>query len=132
MTVESLRRLAVAVAVVAASVGCSGDDATSTDVRGGVQPIAIEVPATVVGVLEISIEEGPVGDDDLSEVNFGSVTTDDGVVAVEVWADTVRAAGLTRDELVEGGRYRVELGAESEYTAGAFPSYVVTALGPQG
>ena len=61
------------------------------------------------------MEEGPVGDDELSEVTFGSITTDDGVVLIEVWADVVRDAGLGRGDLLAGGRYRVELITESEY-----------------
>jgi hypothetical protein len=108
--------------LVAAS--CGGDDAGPT-------PFAeIDVPATIVGELEISVEEGPVGTDDISEVNFGSLETPDGPILIEVWADVVRAAGLSRDELVGGGRFRVELDEPAEYSPPQAPSYRVSTLVP--
>ena len=61
-------------------------------------------------------------------VDFGSVDTLDGPVLIEVWADVVRAAGLSRDELVAGGRYQVELSGPAEYSSPDVPSYLVAGL----
>ncbi len=120
-------------ALVAAAVllvgACGGDD---EPVNRGTVPVTVDVPTTIVGVLDISVEEGPVGADDISEVNFGSVETDTGPVLVEVWADVVRASGLTRDELVGGGRFRVELSGEAEYSVPDVPGYRVSALSRDG
>jgi len=121
-------RRVIAALVLLAACGGSGSGASN---RGTV-PLSIEVPATIVGELEISVEEGPVGDDDLSEVNFGSVETPEGPVLIEVWADVVRSAGLSRDELVAGGRNLVELSGTAEYSSPDVPSYLVAALTPDG
>lgn len=120
-----MRRVVAGLVLLAA---CGGTGSGSSN-RGTV-PLSIEVPATIVGELEISVEEGPVGDDDLSEVNFGSVETRDGLVLIEVWADVVRTAGLSRGELVAGGRYQVELSGSAEYSSPDAPSYLVAGLTP--
>lgn len=122
----------VLVIVALTLAGCGGSDGGPAGGSRGTAPVEIEVPATIIGELEISVEEGPVGDDDLSEVNFGSIETDAGPVLVEVWADVVRAGGLTREDLVAGGRYRVELVGRAEYATPALPSYRVGALEPVG
>ena len=72
-----MKGLVAALIVLAA---CDGGDAPNR----GLEPLRIEVPATIVGDLEISVEEGPVGDDELSEVNFGSVDSPEGTVLIEV------------------------------------------------
>ena len=109
-------------------VSCGGGEVATPN--RGTRPLTIEVPATIVGTLDISVEEGPVGDDDLSEVNFGSVATPEGPVLIEVWADVVRASGLTRAELVSGDRFRIELSGPAENAGPEIPGYLVVALTP--
>ena len=115
----------VALSLVMAACG-DGDDRDSL----GEEPLRVSVPATLTGALDVSVEEGPVGEDDVSEVNFGSIELDDGFVLIEIGAATVRAAGLTRDELVGGGRFQVELDGESEYFDPSAPTYSVSSLEP--
>ena len=88
----------------------------------------METPATLTGQLDVSVEEGPVGDDEISEVNSGSLAVEDGFVPVQISAATVRAAGLSHRELIGGGHLRVELSGESEYTDPRVPTYVVSEL----
>jgi hypothetical protein len=116
------------VALVLAVAGCGGDDG---EPDRGTLPVAVDVPVTILGELDVSVEEGPVGADDISEVSFGSIETPDGPVLIEIWADVVRASGLTRDELVAGGRFRVELTGPSEFSTPELPSYVVGSLVPE-
>ncbi len=116
-----------ALLVLATACGSGGDG----DDRGRV-PLEVELPTELTGRLEISVEEGPVGDDDLSEINFGSIEVDDGFVLIEIAADVVRQSGLTRDELVAGGSYRVHLDQRSEFTEPLATSYVVTSIERSG
>ncbi len=120
-----MRPIVAALLVLAA---CGGSGAATPD--RGTPFLQVEMPATIVGELEITVEEGPVGDDDLSELNFGAVDTSDGLVLVEVPAEVVRAAGLGRDELYSGGRYRVELGGLADHSSPDVPTYRVAALTP--
>ncbi len=84
----------------------------------------------MTGVLDVSVEEGPVGGDGVSAINFGSIEVADGYVLVEIPADVVRASRVSRDVLVGGRTFRVELGSESEYSDAFSPSYRVTGLEP--
>ena len=73
------RRVAMLVALAAVAVttvacGASGDDSLGAD------PQRVETPATLTGQLDGSVEEGPVGEDEISEVNFGSLAVEDGFV----------------------------------------------------
>ncbi|MFW2334608.1 hypothetical protein [Ilumatobacter sp.] len=117
-----MARLLFASIVAVVTCACAAGDESSRT------PITIDTPATVTGALDVSVEEGPVGDDDLSEINFGSVTTGEGVVLVAVPADVARASGVTRDELVSGGSYEVAL-VDVFATAGPdAPTYLVASL----
>lgn len=115
----------VAIAAVAVSntaCGGSGNDSIGAD------PQRVETPAVLTGQLDVSVEEGPVGDDEISEVNFGALAVDDGFVLVQISAATVRSAGLSHQELIGGGRFRVDLSGESEYTDPRVTTYVVSEL----
>ncbi len=90
--------------------------------------MVVDTPTVVVGELEISVEEGPVGVDDLSEINFGSVNTDEGVVLVAVTAEVARTSGLTRTGLMAGGRFEVDLVGPFESFGPAAPTYLVEGL----
>lgn len=98
-------------------------------------PLAVETPTTVVGLLEVSVEEGSVGDSDISEFNFGTVqlegAVEGGYVLVEIPGDVVRAAGVSRDDLFRSLRYQVSLSGPSDLVAGeGIASYVVDGLTP--
>jgi len=106
------------------TVACGG----SEDGSLGTDPQRVETPVTLTGQLDVSVEEGPVGGDEISEVNFGSLAVDDGFVLVQISAATVRSAGLSHQELTGGGRFRVDLSGESEYTDPRVPTYIVSEL----
>ncbi len=94
------------------------------------EPMVVEPPTAITGELEVSVETGPVGPDDVSEVNFGSVATDRGFVLVEIPAEVIRHAGLTRDEFVGGGTFTLRLDGPSEQSDPQIPTYLVAELTP--
>lgn len=118
------RCVAMLAAITMVGTACGGSDTGSF----GSDPNRVETPATLTGQLDVSVEEGPVGDDEISEVNFGSLAVDDGFVLVQISGATARAAGLSHQELVGGGRFRVGLSGESEFTDPRVPTYVVSEL----
>ena len=120
-----MMRALIVGAMLVLATACGGDDGGAD--RGRV-PLELELPTALTGRLEISVEEGPVGDDDLSEVNFGSIEVEAGFVLIEIAADVARESGLTREQLVAGGSYRVHLGEPSEFSDPLTPSYVVTSI----
>lgn len=124
--------LAVGLLCAAALGACGGDDTAEPAGDRSAVPLTVEAPTTVTGVLDISVEEGPVGGDGISEVNFGSVELDDGFVLVQVPAEVVRAARLSRDVLVSGREFRVEIAGEGSFFDPAAPAYLVSALEPVG
>ena len=111
--------------VVAAACSSGSDGAAD-------EPMVLDPPTTITGELEVSVETGPVGDDDVSEVNFGSVETDRGFVLVEIPAEVIRTAGLTRDEFVGGGTFTLRLDSPSEQSDPQVPTYLVAELTPGG
>ncbi len=65
----------------------------------------------------------------LSEINFCSIELDDGYYLVEVGVAPIRAAGMTRDDLISDPRVRATLSGPSELLfSSETPYYVVTAL----
>ena len=131
-----MNRAALVSALLVLATACGGSGGSGGGGGGGADrgrvPLEVELPAQLTGRLEISVEEGPVGDDDLSEINFGSIEIDAGFVLIEIAADVVRRSGLTRDELVAGGSYRVHLDQRSAFTDPLAPSYVVTSIERSG
>ena len=124
--------LAVGLLCAVALGACGGDDTAEPSGDRGAVPLVVEAPTTLTGVLDISVEEGPVGGDGISEVNFGSVEVDGGFVLVEVPAEVVRAARVSRDVLVSGREFRVEIAGEGSFFDPAAPAYLVSALEPLG
>lgn len=124
--------LAVGLLCAVALGACGGDDTAEPVGDRGAVPLTIEAPTTLTGVLDISVEEGPVGGDGISEVNFGSVELEGGFVLVEVPAEVVRAARLSRDVLISGREFRVEIAGEGSFFDPAAPAYLVSALEPLG
>ena len=72
-------------------------------------PEGTTFPHVVTGVLEISVEEGPVGEDDISEINFGELTVEGTTLLVSLAGDVVRESGRQRSDLFGGTNYRVTL-----------------------
>jgi hypothetical protein len=106
-----------------AACACAATDESGRD------PVTVDTPATVAGELEVAVEEGPVGDDDLSEINFGSVTDDDdGVVLVAIPADVARSSGVSREQLVAGGRYEIDLVGVYTNAGPDAPTYLAGSL----
>ena len=117
----------VVVAVVLAA--CSS--ASGTEAGQGRQPLVVETPTTIVGVLDVSVEEGEVGLDDISDVNFGSVELDDGYVLVEIAGDVLRASNVDRETLFTSSRFEVSLAGPSELLFDELtPYYSVDTLSP--
>jgi hypothetical protein len=52
-------------------------------------------PQVLEGVVEVAVEEGDVGDDGFSEINFGSVDADTGTYLIAIPGDVLRAAGIS-------------------------------------
>jgi len=119
------RRLIVSMLALATCACATGDEPSRS-------LITVATPGTVAGQLEVSVEEGPVGDDDLSEISFGSIATDDGVVLIAVTADVARSSGVSRDELVAGGRFEVDLVGPLTVADPAAPTYLAGELRARG
>ncbi len=112
-------------ALVVLIVGCAG----SSDGSLGDEPLTLEVPAEVEGTLDVSVEEGPVGVDGVSQLNFGSIELDGArFVLVEITDEVVRAAGLDRDELVSGPVVRAQIELEGERFDPRAPTYPVASI----
>ena len=90
-------------------------------------PVDASFPYQAEGRLEISVEEGEVGPDGLSAINFGALVTAEGTYLVSVDADLLRAAGWSRDELVGRPDVRVELAsADEQFTTP--PTYAIATI----
>jgi hypothetical protein len=59
------------------------------------------LPVTVEGVLTYDVEKGPVGEDGISEVNFGELQTKNGPILIEVWADVLRKSKARRGDQIK-------------------------------
>lgn len=105
-------------------VGCQG---AGTNLPAHVRtfPEGTPWPQSVEGVLEIAVEDGDVATDDISEVNFGSILTAEGAVLIDLRDDSIRAAGLSRDQLYQDIRVRAVLSGLSEHGG---PTYRVSEL----
>jgi hypothetical protein len=91
-------------------------------------PAGTAWPQTVEGVLDIAVEEGEAGADEISEINFGTVQTASGTVLIDVEGAVVRRAGLTREDLYRSLAVRATLSGPSAYAGPGNPSYRVTSL----
>lgn len=125
-------RWAVIALLVAIPTACDADDDAdggSVIAAAGDLPMALVTPTTIVGLLEVSVEEGPVGADDISEINFGTLDVEGGFVLVEIPGDVVRAAGLTWVDLQRPSRYEVSVDGPGTLVADDdTPSYAVESL----
>jgi hypothetical protein len=88
-------------------------------------------PQVLEGVVEVAVEEGDVGDDGLSEINFGSVDTDAGTYLIAIPGSVLRAAGISRDAMLPGMRGRITLSGPYEYSDPQTPTYAVSTIEPQ-
>jgi hypothetical protein len=117
------------VVAVAALAACSSQP--GADAGRGRQPLVVETPTTIVGVLDVSVEEGEVGLDDISDVNFGSVELDDGHVLVEIPGDVLRSSNIDRATLLTASRFEVSLAGPSELLFDELtPYFLVDAITP--
>jgi hypothetical protein len=98
-----MRRMSSLVPCVALLVAC-GRETPVNDL-----PEGTTFPHVVTGALEISVEEGPVGEDDISEINFGELTVEGTTLLVSVSGDVVREGGRQRSDLFSESNYRVTL-----------------------
>lgn len=126
--VESWTASIVVALVVSVLASCGAGDTTGGGAANRL--LTIETPTVMTGRLDVAVEEGPVGGDGISEINFGSVEVADGIVLVEISAEVVRAARVSRDVLVSGREFRVEIAGASEFSSPDAPSYVVASLEP--
>ena len=105
---------------------CGGSGEVLNPIRSF--PAGTAWPQVLEGPVEVSVEEGDVADDGLSDVNFGSVETDTGPYMIAIPGSVARAAGLSRDAMVAGGRFRVTLSGLYEYADPQMPTYEVSRL----
>ncbi len=126
-----LKQLVSLTALLFATFACFGPAGGG---GGGRQPSVLPPdtawPATVEGVLELAVEEGTPYEDGLSEINFCSIELEGGgYYLVEVGVAPIRAAGMTRDDLISDPRVRATLSGPSDSLfSSETPYYVVTAL----
>ncbi len=59
------------------------------------------LPMSVEGILIYDVEEGSVGLDGISEVNFGELQTSKGSLLIEVWADVLRNSGARNNDHIK-------------------------------
>jgi hypothetical protein len=85
-------------------------------------------PQTVEGTLQISVEEGDAGSDGICEENFGSITTGEKTVVIDVRGNTIRTAGISRAQAHQHVLVRAVLSGPSEYAAENNPMYYVSEL----
>jgi hypothetical protein len=99
----------VAAASLSLLLAACGSDSGSPAAAGGSAAFA-DLPATVEGWLEISVEEGDVGEDGVSDFNFGSLTVGGEELMVEVSGSLLSKARIPP----EGAEVRAVLGSKSE------------------
>ena len=107
-------------------MGCGGS-------QGGLDglPEGTSFPHVVTGTLEITVEEGPVGEDDISELNFGELAVDGTTLLVSISGDVVRDSELEREELMSGAVCRITIaGRESVIGAVGVTSYSISRIEP--
>jgi hypothetical protein len=80
------------------------------------------LPVTLDGVFIVSVEKGDVDENDVSEVNFGTLTVAGVDHLVQVSGAVLRASGLPRT----GGKVRATLGSRTDLYGP--PTYIVTAM----
>ena len=87
-------------------------------------------PCQVDGKLDISVEVGDVGDDDISSINFGELDTDDGMLLIEVNDHVIRDARLTRNDLYVSKMVRVSIDGSTDYgvAQGTPPTYMIVKI----
>ena len=113
-------------------VGCGGGDGGTEDGFYDAEirtfPAGTSWPQAIEGTLEISVEEGNVHEDGLSEINFGSIGDASGVYMIAVPANVAQSAGISREELVSMGTFHVEVDGMSEFSDPRFPTYQVSKI----
>jgi hypothetical protein len=115
-----MRRGFLAVLAAAALLaGCGGKDDAATAATVDLS----KLPVTVEGKLDVSVTEGDVDDDDVSELNFGTLTVGAQAIDVLVDPDVMRQHADLADAEVP---VRATLGATKEI--GGQTVYQVTAL----
>ena len=77
-------------------------------------PADTDFPITIEGTLELDIEEGEVGEDGISEYNFGALIMKDGILLVFAHGSVIRSSNFARGDYVEA---KVTLSGSDEIDA---------------
>jgi hypothetical protein len=80
------------------------------------------LPVTLEGMFVVSVEKGDVDENDISEVNFGTLTVAGVDHLVQVSGAVLGASGLPRT----GGQVRATLGSRTDRYGP--PTYIITAM----
>jgi hypothetical protein len=107
----------LAVCLAACGVKDQADSASDAEL-----PSLSALPTTVEGFLEVSVAEGDVEDDDISEFNFGTITVDGKEIPFECDGALLRSAAVPET----GANVRATLGSSVDY--GGVTTYKITAL----
>lgn len=116
-----MRNSLLAVCFLAFATACGSQDDTAAT-GGAADATLATLPATIEGELTVSVSEGDVEEEgEQSELNFGDLTVDGEVIAIEVGGDVLAAAGIPAD--FESARVRATISGKSQ-----FDNYVVSKL----
>jgi len=85
-------------------------------------------PQTLEGTLEISVEEGEVGLDGLSAINFGTLHGSGMYLSIEVSATALRESGFSRADTNRRSRVQATLSGPGQFSTPEYPSYRISAL----
>jgi len=75
-------------------------------------------PYLVEGELDISVETGDVGDDDISSINIGELKINEGILPIEVHDHVIRSAKLSRNDLYISKKVKVTISGSTDYGVG--------------
>ena len=86
-------------------------------------PANTKWPYKIDGELDIAVETGDVGDDDISSINFGELNTTEGVLQIELHDHVIRNANLTRNDLYISKKIKTTISGSTNF--GSEPTYMV-------
>jgi hypothetical protein len=113
-----MRQILLALAFLAFATGCGSSADTASAGAAATAKLAT-LPATLEGELSVSVGEGDTEEaGEQSQYNFGDLTVDGEVIAVEISGDVLAAAGVPAD--ADKARVRATLSGKSQFDAGTF------------
>ena len=93
-------------------------------------PADINWPYEIDGELDIAVETGDVGTDDISSINFGELNSSEGVLQIELHDHVIRSANLTRNDLYISKKVKATISGSTNFAVeqGAPPTYMIVKI----